>query len=118
MSQWSPRLQGGSRSLVTHPRHRRPLTSSLLEATMSTTREAHALVGEAPALVPARMINETLYCERLTYLEWVQGEFADNEYTIEGRYAHRRADQPGGTLPEPVEAEERPYRARSVWLSS
>src|SRR5579862_4113608 len=74
--------------------------------------------AEAPALVPARMINETLYCERLTYLEWVQGEFADNEYTIEGRYAHRRADQPGGTLPEPVDAEERPYRARSVWLSS
>ncbi len=74
--------------------------------------------AEAPALVPARMINETLYCERLTYLEWVQGEFADNEYTVEGRYAHRRADAPGGTLPAPSDAEERPYRARSVWLSS
>lgn len=71
----------------------------------------------APPLVPARMINEVLYCERLTHLEWAQGEFADNDFTVEGRLVHRRADQPGGTLPEPADTE-RPYRARSIWLSS
>lgn len=43
-------------------------------------------------LVPARMINEVLYCERLMYLEWVQGEWADNVYTAEGRAVHRRVD--------------------------
>jgi CRISPR-associated protein Cas1 len=111
----------------------------------------------APALVPARMINEVLYCERLLYLEWAQGEFTDNAFTVEGRAAHKHADKPGGRLPElaaqapptvpggsvdlpageapnnlpardagsaPDEAvacafaEDRPYQARTVWLSS
>ncbi|MEO7330991.1 MAG: CRISPR-associated endonuclease Cas1 [Minicystis sp.] len=92
------------------------------------------IAGDPPALVPARMINETLYCERLLYLEWAQGEFEDNAFTVEGRVVHTRADQPGGSLPPvPEEAEtektttgegdtnareERPYQARSVWLSS
>ena len=45
------------------------------------------------------MINETLYCERLMYLEWAQNEFADNAFTVDGRAVHARADQPGGALP-------------------
>jgi CRISPR/Cas system-associated exonuclease Cas4 (RecB family) len=87
---------------------------------------------ETPTLVPARMINEVLYCERLAYLEWVQGEFADNAFTVEGRAVHRRVDRPGRPLEPPVPAEtgdddpgetrgvqdDRPYVARSVWLSS
>jgi hypothetical protein len=44
---------------------------------VSTPVEAVTVDG----LVPARMINEVLYCERLMYLEWVQGEWADNVYT-------------------------------------
>ena len=97
------------------------------------------LATEAPNLVPARMINETLYCERLMYLEWAQGEFADNAFTVDGRAVHARADAAGGALP-PVPAAERdspappddvdededededpgplPYQARSLWLSS
>ena len=87
-------------------------------------------VSVAPDLVPARMVNEVLYCERLMYLEWAQGEFVDNHFTSEGRHVHRRADQRGGRLP-PAEAartretdgdgeepSEMPYTARSVWLSS
>lgn len=74
-----------------------------------------------PNLVPARMINETLYCERLLHIEWVQGEFADNYFTVDGNAVHQRADSPGGELP-PVDADgedlDRPYKARSVWLSS
>src|SRR5580700_9728271 len=62
------------------------------------------IFGSAPALVPARMINEVLYCERLLYLEWVQKEFVDNAFTVEGRAAHKRADQPGGKLPAPPNA--------------
>jgi CRISP-associated protein Cas1 len=98
---------------------------------------------DTPALVPARMINELFYCERLMYLEWAQGEFADNAFTVEGRSVHRRADEPK-PLPEPTEGsskpknsekgdasqdepdtdasasstEKPPYTARSVWLSS
>ena len=92
---------------------------------------------EPPALVPARMINETLYCERLMYLEWVQGEWADNAFTVDGRAVHTRADSPGGALPPvppatpntnetasgdeddaPDADELLPYRVRSLWLSS
>ncbi len=83
------------------------------------------LLPTPPALVPARMLNEVTYCERLMYLEWVQGEFADNEFTVEGRLVHRRADEPGGALPpkpgtprDDAGADDRPYQARSVWLSS
>lgn len=73
-------------------------------------------VEPEPLTVPARMVNELLYCERLAYLEWVQGEWADNAFTEEGRWSHRRADEKSGGLPT-AEAE-RPYTARSVWLSS
>ena len=41
------------------------------------------------------MLNELMYCERLMYLEWVQGEFADNVFTVDGRAVHRRVDKPG-----------------------
>jgi CRISPR-associated exonuclease Cas4/CRISPR-associated protein Cas1 len=77
-------------------------------------------VGDAP-LVPARMINEWVYCPRLAYLEWVEGEWAETGDTAEGARAHARADSGGGSLPAPDEAaeEESPAkRARSVTLSS
>ena len=77
-----------------------------------------------PELVPARMLNEYAYCPRLAYLEWVQGEFADSVDTVEGRFQHRRVDQPSGTLPvrsadspdEDSDAHET-IHARSVMLS-
>ena len=99
----------------------------------SRLAESPARSGAAiPALVPARMVNEVLYCERLFYLEWSQGEFADNAFTVDGRAVHRRADAGGGALPpkpgkrvakaddesEVDVVDERPYQARSVWLSS
>jgi CRISPR-associated protein Cas1 len=74
-----------------------------------------------PDTVPARMINEYAYCPRLAYLEWVQGDFADNSDTAEGRYKHRVVDKPGGALPTPqaqAEQEDTRIHARSVWLSS
>lgn len=69
-----------------------------------------------PQAVPARMINEVLYCERLMYLEWIQGEFQDNFFTVEGHSVHKRADDPGKPLPEPEDGT--PMQARSVWLTS
>ncbi|HEX3852833.1 MAG TPA: CRISPR-associated endonuclease Cas1 [Polyangiaceae bacterium] len=76
-----------------------------------------------PALVPARMINEVLYCERLFYLEHVQGEWADNVYTADGQVVHRRVNEDVKPLQPAAEAgddaeEAKPYTARSVWLSS
>jgi CRISPR-associated endonuclease Cas1/CRISPR-associated protein Cas4 len=74
--------------------------------------------GEQP-LLPARMLNEFIYCPRLAYLEWVQGEWADNADTAEGRFAHRVADRPAGALPEAEDAEaETRIHARSITLGS
>ncbi len=74
------------------------------------------LSAEAP-LIPVRMVNEFVYCPRLAYLEWVQGEFAHNADTVEGALRHRSVDKGGGDLPEHPEAEEK-IHARSVALSS
>ncbi len=55
-------------------------------------------------LLPARMINEYVYCPRLAYLEWVQGEWADSADTVEGRQVHRRVDKRSGKPPSPTGA--------------
>ena len=43
--------------------------------------------------VPLRMLNEFTYCPRLGYLEWVQGEWAENADTTEGEFVHRNVDK-------------------------
>ena len=70
-----------------------------------------------PELVPARMLNEYAYCPRLSYLEWVQGEFEHSEDTLDGRFQHRRVDRPVGDLPDPDPVEPATVHARSVLLS-
>jgi CRISPR-associated endonuclease Cas1/CRISPR-associated protein Cas4 len=81
------------------------------------------LTGDQP-LLPLRMINEFVYCPRLAYLEWVQGEWAPNRETVEGSHAHRRVDKPKGALPQAPEGEadedavDTRIHARSVDLSS
>jgi CRISPR-associated endonuclease Cas1/CRISPR-associated protein Cas4 len=69
-------------------------------------------------LLPARMVNEYAYCPRLSYLEWVQGEWSDSSDTVQGRHRHRRVDQRKGDLPDPDEASEVKIHATSVTLSS
>lgn len=73
----------------------------------------------APDLVPARMVNEFAYCPRLSYMEWVQGEFADSADTLEGRFRHRRVDMESGNLElmDDGDAAEL-IHARSVMLSN
>jgi CRISPR-associated endonuclease Cas1/CRISPR-associated protein Cas4 len=47
------------------------------------------------------MLNEFVYCPRLAYLEWVQGEWADSADTVDGRHVHRRVDKARGKPPKP-----------------
>lgn len=70
-----------------------------------------------PDLLPARMLNEYAYCPRLGYLMWVQQEFADNVFTEDGRYQHRRVDAEEDELPDPTADDDAPKKARSVLLS-
>ena len=69
-------------------------------------------------LIPARILNEYVYCPRLAYLEWVQKEWEDSSDTVEGRHVHRKVDKQEGSLPAPDEEAEELRVARSVELSS
>lgn len=72
--------------------------------------------ADLPELLPARMLNEFIYCPRLFYLEWVETRWADNADTAKGRYVHRRVDRDSLPMPPP-EAVEDMQRARSVELA-
>src|SRR5947209_6647744 len=88
---------------------------------LSLELPAPPATAETP-LVPVRMVNEYVYCPRLAFLEWVDGEWADSGDTEEGRRVHVRVDSGGGRLPAPPqspEADDQPdFVARSVTLSS
>lgn len=70
-------------------------------------------------LLPARMLNEFVYCPRLAYLEWVQAEWADSADTAEGRFVHRRTEEARGAMPaaDAVDEDTR-IHARSITLAS
>lgn len=56
----------------------------------------------APTLIPARILNEHVYCPRLAYLEWADGLFRHNADTADGTHVHRRVDKARGTPPQPM----------------
>lgn len=60
---------------------------------------------EVPALLPvdalpARMLNEFMYCPRLYFYEHVEGIFVDNADTLRGSAIHARVDGGKGSLPQ------------------
>ena len=63
-----------------------------------------------PAMLPARMLNEHVYCPRLFALEWLHAQWADNADTVDGSRVHRHVDRA-----DPKAGFE--GRTRSVWLS-
>lgn len=70
-----------------------------------------------PDYLPARMLNEFVYCPRLFFYEWVEGVFRESADTIEGSLQHARVDQPGPDLPPAGELDE-DLKTRSVSLAS
>ena len=68
-------------------------------------------------LVPARILNEHVYCPRLAYLMWVDHENTHNAATLEGELAHRRVDRGHGAVASPNDAD-RPTVVRSLQLAS
>jgi len=74
----------------------------------------HAL----PDYLPARMVNEFVYCPRLFFYEWVEGVFKESVDTVEGKIVHKRVDQKGTALPPAEEVGGEPIHSRSVTLSS
>lgn len=68
-------------------------------------------------LLPARMLNEWVYCPRLAILEHVHGEWAESAETEDGHIVHRRVDEERGAWPL-ADALEGSEVARSLSLSA
>lgn len=71
---------------------------------------------QAADLLPARMVNEYVYCPRLFWLEHVEREFEESFDTVDGERVHRRVDSARGELPD--DALQMKSEATSVELSS
>lgn len=94
---------------------------------MTSAKDQPSLPLDAPAaradepLVPARMINEWVYCPRLAYLEWVEGEWAASVDTEQGERVHARTDRKAArtpALPEPEALAGESLETRRLTLSS
>ena len=68
---------------------------------------------ELPDYLPARMVNEFVYCPRLFFYEWVEGLFQESADTVEGAIQHKRVDEKPTALPAPGKLPET-IHARSV----
>lgn len=93
-----------------HPGHEareneRRTASSLSPVPSIKERIAAAIEGriphpeETPEPLPARMLNEFVYCPRLFYYEHVEGVFRESEDTLRGSSLHARVDSGSGALP-------------------
>jgi CRISPR-associated protein Cas1 len=49
--------------------------------------------------IPARMLNEFVYCQRLFYYEFVEGVFVESADTARGDAIHKRVDSGDGAMP-------------------
>jgi len=63
------------------------------------------MTTDIPEFIPARMVNEFVYCPRLCYLEWVDQRWEPSEDTAQGAFRHRTVDAKGGVLSEPGTAD-------------
>ncbi|HWP99511.1 MAG TPA: CRISPR-associated endonuclease Cas1 [Vicinamibacterales bacterium] len=77
------------------------------------SRRAHL-----PDYLPARMLNEFVYCPRLFFYEWVEGVFAHSADTLEGAFRHEKLERREDELPAPEAAGEEKIHSRSVMLAS
>jgi CRISPR-associated protein Cas1 len=71
-----------------------------------------------PDYLPARMLNEFVYCPRLFFYEWVEGVFAHSADTVEGSLRHEKLGEKVEALPAPGSGAGERIHARSVTLTS
>jgi len=71
-----------------------------------------------PEYLPARMLNEFVYCPRLFFYEWVEGLFAHSGDTVEGALRHEKLGRRDDALPTAELAAGETIHSRSVTLSS
>lgn len=85
---------------------------------MATVPLPIAAPAVLPEYLPARMVNEFVYCPRLYFYEWVDGIFRESADTVEGQVQHRRVDRETKGMPASEELGDDTIHTRSVTLSS
>ena len=72
------------------------------DGSAASARRASPAPGPAaePEVIPARMLNEFVYCPRLFFYEFVEGQFRESADTLKGSAIHQRVDSGRGALPE------------------
>lgn len=74
---------------------------------------------QSPDYLPARMLNEYVYCPRLFYYMWVENVFAHNRATVEGALRHGKLDAREDSLvPAGQLTDEDKLHSHSVTLAS
>src|SRR5262249_23261317 len=63
------------------------------------TAEHRARTDTESQPIPARMLNEFVYCQRLFYYEFVEGVFVESADTLRGGAIHERVDSGTGAMP-------------------
>ena len=81
-----------------------PLTPSAAESGCSSENRPLLRHDPNPQPIPARMLNEFVYCPRLFYYEFVEGVFVESADTLRGKAIHQRVDSGKGSLPKPKDA--------------
>lgn len=85
------------------------------ESAARTSAEAQVTL---PDYLPARMLNEFVYCPRLFFYEWVDGVFAHNADTVSGSLRHEKIERTADALPPADELGDDKIHSRSVTLAS
>jgi CRISPR-associated protein Cas1 len=81
------------------------LNPPLSEEAKSLAAPSSEVIGQKvhaeaePQQIPARMMNEFVYCQRLFYYEFVEGVFVESVDTLRGAAIHQRVDSGNGALP-------------------
>jgi CRISP-associated protein Cas1 len=74
--------------------------TNLQTAATPETSERKLRAEAEPQQIPARMLNEFVYCQRLFYYEFVEGVFVESVDTLRGGAIHQRVDSGSGALPK------------------
>jgi len=77
-----------------------PITPRPDEAPAFQPPETPAPVIIQAEPIPARMLNEFVYCQRLFYYEHVEGIFVESADTLRGSAIHKKVDSGSGALPD------------------
>jgi len=81
------------------PINETPLKTEIQAPTAQLLHSQQSEIRDLVEPLPARMLNEFVYCPRLFYYEHVEGVFVDNADTVRGAAVHARVDKGTGALP-------------------